>query len=202
MVSQGDLVVEIHPQKIEGRWKSGVALDFHTTSSTPVGYNEAGYMQFDTVRPEIAELLYQLKYRADQRAARGIIAAAASFLQPHLAKFEMIIPVPPSIVRAVQPVIVLARGIGAALGVPVVECITTTRPTTQLKDVTDPDKRRELIADLYAVDPIHTAGKGILLFDDLFRSGTTMNAITDVLMQQGKASVVRALTITRTRSNQ
>lgn len=59
-----------------------------------------------------------------------------------------------------------------------------------------------MIADLYAVDPIHTAGKGILLFDDLFRSGTTMNAITDVLMQQGKASVVRALTITRTRSNQ
>src|SRR6266702_1752415 len=55
------MVVNIHPQEIFGNWKSGIALDFHTTSSTPIGYNESGYMQFDTVRPEIAELLYQLK---------------------------------------------------------------------------------------------------------------------------------------------
>jgi competence protein ComFC len=195
-------MVEIHPQRIEGRWKSGVALDFQTSSSTPIGYNEAGYMQFDTVRPEIAQLLYQLKYRGDQESAEEIIDAAATYLRPHLAKFDMIIPVPPSTIRAVQPVIILARGISAALRVPVVECITTTRPTTQLKGVTDPDKRQELVAGLYAVDPAHTAGKGVLLFDDLFRSGTTMNAITDVLMQQGKTSVVRALTITKTRSNQ
>jgi len=62
-------VVEIHPQGIAGSWKSGIALDFHTTSSTPAGYNEFGHMQFDTVRPEIAELLYRLKYRGDQGAA-------------------------------------------------------------------------------------------------------------------------------------
>lgn len=195
-------MVEIHPQKIEGRWKHGIALDFHTTSSTPIGYNEAGHMQFETVRPEIAQLLYQLKYLRDQSAAERIIAAAARYLRPHLAKFEIIIPVPPSTERAVQPVIVLGRGIGAALGVPVVECITTTRSTTQLKDVTDPAERQKLVAGLYAVAATHTVGKSVLLFDDLFRSGTTMNAITDVLMQQGKATVVRALTITKTRSNQ
>ncbi len=195
-------MVEIHPQKIEGHWNSGVALDFHTTSSTPIGHNEAGYMQFETVRPEIAQLLYQLKYQANRQAAHGIITAAATFLRPHLVKFEMIVPVPASAARVVQPVIILARGIGAELGVPVVECITTTRPTTQLKGVINPDERQELVAGLYSVDPTCTAGKSVLLFDDLFRSGTTMNAITDVLMQQGKASVVRALTITKTRSSQ
>ena len=62
-------MVAIHPLKIEGHWKSGIALDYHTTSSTPVGYNDAGHMQFDTVRPEIAELLYQLKYNGNQEAA-------------------------------------------------------------------------------------------------------------------------------------
>jgi predicted amidophosphoribosyltransferase len=76
------------------------------------------------------------------------------------------------------------------------------RPTTQLKGVTDPEKRKELVEGLYAVDPTCTAGRSVLLFDDLFRSGSTMNAITDVLMQQGRATVVRALTITKTRSNQ
>jgi len=38
-------VVAIHPQSIAGKWTSGIALDFHTTSSTPVGHNEFGHMQ-------------------------------------------------------------------------------------------------------------------------------------------------------------
>jgi predicted amidophosphoribosyltransferase len=195
-------VVAIHPQKIEGRWQSGIALDFHTTSSTPIGPNEAGHMQFDTLRPEIAELLYQLKYRSNQQAAQGITGAAASFLLPHRAKFDLLIPVPPSTPRAVQPVLILAHGIGAAISLPVIDCITTLRPTTQLKGVTDPDKRKELVKDLYSVASAVTRAKNILLFDDLFRSGTTMNAITEVLLNQGQAKSVRVLTITKTRSNQ
>jgi len=38
------------------------------------------------------------------------------------------------------------------------------------------------------------------LFDDLYRSGATMDAITTALYEQGKAADVFALTITRTRS--
>lgn len=37
-------------------------------------------------------------------------------------------------------------------------------------------------------------------FDDLFRSGATMNSITVALHEQGHASDVFALTLTRTRS--
>jgi competence protein ComFC len=103
--------------------------------------------------------------------------------------------------RALQPVIVLAEGIGAALGVPVLSCITTTRPTTQLKNVTDPEERKKQVDGLYQVDAMQTEGRNILLFDDLFRSGTTMNAIADELLGSGKAAVVRALTITKTRSS-
>jgi competence protein ComFC len=188
-------VVKISPIKIEGRWLSGVALDLHTTSSTPIGPNEFGHMQFDTVRPEIAELLYRLKNRADKEAAGPIIETAANFLAAHRDKFDCIVPVPPSHHRALQPVIVLAEGIGAALGVPVLSCITTTRPTSQLKNVTDPEERKK------QVDATQTQRRNILLFDDLFRSGTTMNAITDELLGPGKAAAVRAVTITKTRSN-
>lgn len=195
-------MVTIHPLKIKGHWQSGVALDLHTTSSTPIGHNEAGHMQFETVRPEIAELLYQLKYQNNQGAAQGIIEAAAAYLRPHRAKFDLIIPVPPSSARAVQPVILLANGIGTALNLPVVNCVTTTRATSQLKGVTDPAQRQELVKGLYAVNGAYTADKNILLFDDLFRSGTTMNEITDVLLSDGRAKTVRAVTITKTRSNQ
>jgi competence protein ComFC len=194
-------VVKINPIKIDDRWHSGVALDLHTTSSTPIGYNEFGHMQFDTVRPDIAELLFRLKNRADRDSAGPIIETVANFLAAYRDKFDAIVPVPPSHQRAVQPVIVLAEGIGKALNVPVLSCISTTRPTAQLKNITDPDERKKHVEGLYAVDAAQTQGRNILLFDDLFRSGSTMNAITDVLINPGKATIVRALTITKTRSN-
>jgi predicted amidophosphoribosyltransferase len=192
----------INPKKIAGRWLEGAALDLHTISSIYVGVNEHGRDMFDTKRSELGELLVRLKYKGDQSAAQDIIATAARYLEPRRGKFDRIVPVPPSAARAVQLVIVLANGIGAALGVPVINCIKATRPATQLKDIADPGRRRELLAGLYDVDPVHTEAGNILLFDDLFRSGATMNAITELLMRQGKAANVRAFTITRTRSNQ
>ncbi len=120
-------IVKINPIAISGHWQSGVAMDLHTISSTPIGYNDFGYMQFETVRPEIAELLFRLKNRADRSAAGPIIETVADFLGHHRDKFDAIVPVPPSHPRAVQPVIIMAEGIGQALGVPVLSCITTTR---------------------------------------------------------------------------
>jgi len=192
----------INPKRITGKWTRGFALDIHTISSTHLGVNESGHDIFDTKRSELGELLYRLKYSADKSAATEIIAAAAAFVKPSLSKFDLLVPVPPSGARPVQPVILLATGIGAALNLPVSDCITTTRPATQLKGVMDPEKRKELVDGLYTVDVKQTKGRNILLFDDLFRSGSTMNAITDLLMGKGKAASVRALTITRTRSNQ
>lgn len=72
----------------------------------------------------------------------------------------------------------------------------------QNQGVIGAEKRKELLAGLHAVDAKQTKGKNILLFDDLFRSGATLNAITQLLMRTGKALSVRVLTITRTRSNQ
>lgn len=191
----------IDPQVISGAWKGGVALDRHTLSSVHIGVNEFGHDVFDTKRSELGDLLYRLKYNGDQKAADEIIATAADYVQPHRAKFTMIVPVPPSTPRKLQPVITIAAGIAAAVGLPIVDCITPTRATTQLKGVSDPEKRKELLDGLFAVDPVATKGQHILLFDDLYRSGATMNAITSVLLELGQAASVSALTITRTRSN-
>jgi len=195
-------MTKINPQQIVGKWKSGVALDVHTLSSVYLGVNEHGHEVYDTTRSEIGELLYRLKYRSDLAAAGEIVAAASTYLKPHLQKFDLIVPVPPSGTRPLQPVITLAKGIGTVTKLPVVECVTLTRSGTELKGVIDVDKRKEFLAGLHAVDAAQTKGKRILLFDDLFRSGSTMNAITDLLLGAGEAASVSALTITRTRSNQ
>lgn len=194
------MAAAIRPRRIVGSWKLGYALDIHTISSTHVGVNEHGHDVFDTKRTELGELLYRLKYRGDLSAVPEIVGAITAFLKRSRASFDLIVPVPPSGHRQVQPVIVLARAFGEALDLPVADCVTTTRPATQLKGVLDRARRNELLEGLYAVERARTRRKSILLFDDLYRSGATMNAITDLLMTQGEAAVVRVLTITKTRS--
>lgn len=191
-----------NPIKISGEWTSGYALDVHTLSSTYLGINEAGHEVYDTQRSELGELLYRLKYRSDKSAADEIIKTVAAFIQPRPLRSDLLVPVPPSGKRALQPVLLLANGIGAALNLTVADCITTTRPPTELKGVQDVERRKEMLKGLYAVDPKITRGKNILLFDDLYRSGSTLNAITWLLLKEGKAEAVRVLTITKTRSNQ
>lgn len=191
----------VNVQKIHGKWASGRALDLHTLSSTYLGIDQYGYHQYDTVYSPLGGLLYRLKYQQDITAAQEIIVTAANWLKASVQKFDFIIPVPPSTPRAVQPVLVLANGIGAAVGLPVVSCVSTTRTTSQLKAISDPEQRRVALAGLHAVDASMTKGKRILVLDDLYRSGSTLNAITDVLQNRGAAARVSVLTITRTRNN-
>jgi competence protein ComFC len=194
-------VVKFDPKSLDGRWVKGVALDVHTISSTHVGVDQYGRDQFETEYSPLGELLYRLKYKGDASAAPEIVAAAVKFLRPNLSKFDIIVPVPPSNQRAVQPVPLLANGIGRALGVPVWNCVSKTKSTAALKGVLDPEKRKEVLQGVFEVDAKRTARKNILLFDDLYRSGTTLNEICDVLMDEGRAESVRVLTITKTRSN-
>jgi competence protein ComFC len=194
-------MAKINPQKIEGNWKKGIALDVHTVSSTYTGVNEFGHDTFENQYSELGDLLHRLKYKHDLSVVEEIVASVVEFLKQYPKAVDIIVPVPPSAKRANQPVITVAKGISIALGLPLAECVTPTRETTALKGVTDPAKRKELVSGLYAVDSSKTTGRNILLFDDLYRSGTTLNEITDILLKDGKAASVRVLTLTRTRSN-
>ena len=191
----------IHPRRIQGAWLKGIALDVHTVSSVHVGQDESGRSKFETTRSELGELMYRLKYQQDKRAAAEIVETVAQYLQPYLKNFELIVPVPPSTTRNFQPVLVLARGIAAAVECPVFDCIDKARATPGLKDVLEPEKRKELLTGLYSVDPKAIEGRHVLLIDDLYRSGSTMSAATEALLSQGKAASVRALAITYTRTH-
>lgn len=194
-------MVLFNPTVITGKWEKGYALDVHTYNSTVVGRDERGNLKFDTTRSPMGELVNRLKYRGDRAAAAEIVDAAVLFLSPRRAHIDVIVPVPPSNPRDFQPVYVVADGIGAALSVPVARCVSTTRAPSQLKDIDAPELRALAVAGLYTVTAAHVAGKRVLLFDDVFRSGTTMNAITSVLLDDAKVAKVYALTMTYTRSN-
>jgi competence protein ComFC len=197
-------VVETNPRTLRGPWASGFALDWHTLSSTPIGLNQFGHMMFDTKRPPVGQLLYELKYGRTQTAAQKqeiadqLADTAAHFVRNiwRLA-IDTIVPVPPSNARAIQPVDVVAQALAARLGVPVCTgCLSKVKQTPQLKDITDYDKRKETLSGAFTVAPELTAGKNLLLFDDLHGSGATVGHIVEVLKNPGRAKAVYLLTLT------
>ncbi len=196
--------VEIHPKKIRGKWAEGYALDLHTASSTFLGYDGYGHPQFETVRSELGELLYKLKYRADPSAVDSIAETAAEFLKEKWnIDVDLIVPVPPSDTsRKRQPVLEVATAISGRTGIELcLDGVVKVKQTPQLKNVFDFKERVAALEGAFTVEKAKIQGKRVLLFDDLFRSGATMNTITECLTRDGGAEVVYALTLTRTRSS-
>ncbi len=198
-------MVNISPLKITGNWFQGFVLDVHTISSTLLGYNEYGHEVFDTKRSELGELLYKLKYGQGKSVLSEIVEAAIYFISHKwgISKvLNCIIPIPPSnISRAFQPVSEIARGIGSRLGIPTYEkALTKIKETPELKDVYEYEKRLDFLKDAFTADPHLIKGKNVLLFDDLYRSGATLNVVSQVLYQEGKAGKIYVLVLTRTRS--
>ncbi|CAG0993082.1 hypothetical protein PHYC_02406 [Phycisphaerales bacterium] len=193
-----------NPAEIQGAWRLGWTLDVHTTSSEFLGYDENGRAQFQTIRSPLGELVFQLKYRGQAQAAAQIGEAMVAFVRERpnaLARIDVVVPMPASTIRPAQPVLEIATQMGTRLGKPVLaDAIRKVRETPGLKDVHDTEKRRELLDGAFEVDRSRVIGKGILLVDDLYRSGATANAVTVSLIGAG-ASRVYFLAVTRTRSN-
>jgi competence protein ComFC len=188
-------------RKIYGSWKEGYVLDLHSTGSTCIGDNEFGHPQFDTHRTEIGELLFRLKYRADESAAKELVDAASDFIRSWGANPSIIIPVPPTrIYRRLQPVARLADGLGKRLKIPVAhDAIRKLKQFAELKNVYDAEERRKLLEGAFEINAARATGHRVLLVDDLYRSGATMNAIAQGLTRSG-ASAVFVFAFTQTRS--
>lgn len=196
--------MEINPQKLEGHWNEGWALDLHTSSSHPIKDEDGNITGWDTKRPPVAEELYRLKYWKEQYRVAGIAKPASEFLDKYKSKWQidLIIPIPPSDTkRDFQPVYEMAKSIGKLTSLPVdFTTLKKIKSTSQLKEIEDPDKRKEILKDAFSINLNALNGKDVLLFDDLYRSGETLNAVCDIIMNKGKARGVYVLTITKTRS--
>ena len=191
--------MKINPRPIKGSWNAGWALDRHTLASRPRGDGT-----FDTTRSEIGEALYQLKYHFDRAKIEPIAEAATDFIKnlkvfPYL---RALIPVPPSkLNRPFQPVLDLARQVGNTAPLPVpLDYLSKVRKTPALKDIEDTRTRQNQLANAFRVADNRYAGDYILLFDDLFRSGESLNAICKVLKEQGGVARIYVVTVTMTRT--
>lgn len=211
-------ILDLKIQKLNGHWNEGYALDLHTSSSKPIreigkkieiidGKETESFHEiilgWDTKYTEIGEHMNKLKYWHERNRLPIIANEAAKFLNDKTEwEIDFMIPVPPSdTTRKWQPVEELAKAIGAIRKLTVdLWTLKKLKSTSQLKDVKDADRRREILKGAFDIFSNSLDGKNVLLFDDLFRSGETLNAVYDIVKNKGNAKKVYVLTITRTRS--
>lgn len=194
--------MKYHPRRIYGQWTDGWALDQHVANSAHLYDDEFGISHFETVRTEVGEALYQLKYRQVKEPVDSLVGVAVHYLRKWKPPVQLLVAVPPSNTsRKVQPVALVAQGIAAEMGYELLENLRFKKnAAAQIKNVKDAEERHKLLADAFDVDVAKTKGKKVLLFDDLFRSGATMNELAATLIKTGKVAEIYALALTKTKN--
>lgn len=182
-----DFLARPHPRPLPGPWQEGWSLGFHS-----------GFGGSDWKRSQVGDLAYRLKYEGDAEAVQPLVDVAAALCREHpaLANVDAIVPIPPSVQRAADPVSLFSAGLAARLGKPVLAALVKTRQTQPQKELTTLAQKRANVAGAFAVQG-NVRGKRVLLVDDLYDSGATLEEATRVLRQAGAASV-GVLTLTRT----
>ena len=103
--------------------------------------------------------------------------------------------------RAYQPVYELANFIGKKSNLAVDNAtLKKAELSRPLKTIDDPEERREILKDVFNVEENAFEGRNVLLFDDIYRSGETLNAIASIIKDKGNAKSVSVLTVTKTRT--
>jgi predicted amidophosphoribosyltransferase len=176
-----------HPRRLDGNWTEGWALDVHSR-----------YFGSVWQRSCVGELAYRLKYEGDRTALPDLIAVAMNLIaaNPQLGRVDAVAPIPPTMERESHPVDLFADALAQRLRRPVARCLHKTRVTQPQKELQTLAQKRANVAGAFAV---HAAVKGmrLLLVDDLFDSGATLEEATRTLLQAGAAGV-NVLTMTKT----
>lgn len=193
--------MEVNIKELAGVWKLGYSLDKHTTCSIPIGPNQFGHMQFDTTRPEAGEALFQLKYRYDYSQIPIIAQQMHDSLDASFGSVGLVIPMPPSKLRARQPVIEIAREVARLKGVPCFEnLLVKTSATPPMKDIASREEKVETLMGAFTVNDVLNDGLyDVLIIDDLFDTGSSLEAATNVVNSYSKIRDVYVATVTRKR---
>lgn len=135
-------------------------------------------------------MLYELKYNNSISTLDYIAQVIASVVKRLKVYNELdaIVPVPPSkLNREFQPVTELAKRVSNYTGVHTeLGYLVKVKETPEVKGIKEPLKKMTVLRDSYRVLINSLEGKTVLLFDDLYKSGATLKACTDTLLQKEK----------------
>lgn len=184
-------------KEIHGAWDAGWVLDKHVLSSTYIGDNQWGRAQFDTTRSEVGEASFQLKYRGDWNQVSPLAQALATHVFPKCGNVGFIVPMPASTPRQRQPVNEVAVALGQLVRTPVFESLVKAPGGPALKDLPTKEAKLEALAQRITVhDCINEGRWDVLLVDDLYDSGASMEAACRALRGYRKVNRIYAAALT------
>lgn len=139
--------------------------------------------------------IYRLKYKQRQRYGYFFGKMAARHLARELGslKADAIVPVPlhPSRERSrgYNQAAVIARSLGEELGIPVVEdYVLRTKNTVPLK-LLEPAERQNNLKNAFKIGQYDVKLNSIVLVDDIYTTGSTIDEISSLLKSSGTACV-------------
>ncbi len=193
--------MEVNIQQINGNWDLGYSLDKHVLSSVYIGHNQWGHPEFDSTRSEAGEALFKLKFRSEYNQIPIIGSQMYESLSGYFSSACLVVPMPPSIARYRQPVVEIARELANNMGIPCYEeLLVKTSDTPQMKDIESSEEKVETLVDAFSVnDQLGEGLYDVLVVDDLFDTGSSLEAATTVLRGYSKIRNIFVAVVTRKR---
>lgn len=169
-----------------------------------LGFALGEYSMFATSsrkRTKLGALLHKFKYEQDRYAGMILSDLLSDFVnsQSLLKSSDMMLTVPPSFIsRSFDPVSFLAQRIEERTQIRwEKDALKRTRLTKQQKSVWGLEPKEMNVSDAFRLTkPLALEGKKILLIDDLFASGATLNEISAIL-REAKADKIHVLVLAK-----
>ena len=195
------MIVDIHPIEVFGPWDKGFALDKHIIDSVFIGQDPYGHDRFESTRSDIGELVYRLKYKNDYNCLDDIVDTISDFINNYFTeatKIESIIPVPPTKKRRFQPTIEIANELAKKQKVYCIDNALVNLSDVEFKDLPDEEKRQ--LSGRIQCKKHATRKHSILILDDIFKSGRTLEECTTALRSDSNVNKIYVLAITKTKN--
>lgn len=187
--------------QIYGPWDLGFVLDRQVESSTYLGDDDQGNPQFNTIRTEIGEAVYQLKYKSNFSKLAPLANELATLAQTKFESIDVVVPIPPSKNRQKQPVIELAKSVAMKLTKKYSDNILLKNGVTkQMKDLkTKNEKVAALRGNLAINQNLDIGPANVLIVDDIFASGSSLEVACDILRGYSALKCIYVAVLSRTK---
>jgi len=180
--------VPLSPVRIAGASFCGYALSPHVEAQT------ARSGAHFTRRTALAETMYRYRYQSDESLLRPIAKCFSSAIRGLFADqgpFDGMLMVPPPINRSdYNPVVALVTEISRLTGI--VSLQFAMRDIQKSGDQETGSTGRSFAFSSPDVTAVF-AGKRIIVIDDIYRSGRSLNRFCSLIRQEGRAAEVNAM---------
>lgn len=139
--------------------------------------------------------IHKFKYQGRQEYGRFYGNAAWKYGQEQLKKWnpQVLVPVPVHISRKIQrgynQAEVIARVLAEQMGVPVAADVVIRKKRTKAQKDLSPEERKQNLEAAFAKGKSPLLWKRVLLIDDIYTTGSTVDAVSRILRESGAEEI-------------